>query len=141
MTHPSVRALLAEAPLLAASVHALPAAAEGRATAPTAALVFGREESGPGDSELSLCTHACAIPTGRALPSLNLSHAVAAVLSCLFELALGQRGGVDVLDPGAQLFSGFSCLFFFFTQRRGTEQAALDFERTEHVLFARAQSG
>ena len=99
VTHPSVHALLAEAPLLAASVHAQPA--DG-GPPPTSALVFGREESGLEDSELSLCTYACAIPTGRALPSHNLSHAVAAVLSRLFELALGRQGGVDALDPGAQ---------------------------------------
>jgi len=32
------------------------------------ALVFGREESGLTEEELRLCTHACAIPTGRVQP-------------------------------------------------------------------------
>lgn len=43
------------------------------------ALVFGREESGLSEAELHLCTHACAIRTGRYQGSLNLSHAVAVV--------------------------------------------------------------
>lgn len=56
-------------------------------TAPpaTAALVFGREESGLTADELEACTHACAIPTGRLQPSMNLSHAVATVLSQVYE--------------------------------------------------------
>ena len=37
---------------------------------------------------MSLCTHCCAIPTGRPQPSMNLSHAVAVVLAQLFELRL-----------------------------------------------------
>ncbi len=45
------------------------------------ALVFGREESGLTESELRLVSHACAIPSGRVQPSLNLSHAVSVVLS------------------------------------------------------------
>lgn len=48
--------------------------------------MFGREESGLLESELLLCSHACSIPSGRAQPSLNLSHAAAVVLSQLFDL-------------------------------------------------------
>ena len=50
---------------------------------PVAALVFGREESGLLDRELSLCSYACSIPTGASLkqPSMNLSSAVAVVLA------------------------------------------------------------
>jgi hypothetical protein len=51
----------------------------------TVALVFGREESGLTGEELAACSHACAIPTGRTQPSMNLSHSVAAVLAQLFE--------------------------------------------------------
>lgn len=47
----------------------------------TTALVFGREESGLTEEELRLVSHACAIPSGRIQPSLNLSHAVAVVLA------------------------------------------------------------
>ncbi|GAX85589.1 hypothetical protein CEUSTIGMA_g13004.t1 [Chlamydomonas eustigma] len=54
-----------------------------KATAITA-LVFGREESGLTEQELRLVRHACAIPSGRIQPSLNLSHAVAVVLSECF---------------------------------------------------------
>ena len=49
------------------------------------ALVFGREESGLTESELSLCTHSCSIPTGTLQPSLNLSHAVCVILAQLYE--------------------------------------------------------
>ncbi len=58
----------------------------------TTALVFGREESGLTEDELRLCTHACAIPTGRVQPSMNLSHAVGVVLACLFERRLAALG-------------------------------------------------
>ncbi|PRW50932.1 rRNA methyltransferase [Chlorella sorokiniana] len=65
-----------------------PASAAAAAAAATGAvaLVFGREESGLLESELLLCSHACAIPTGRTQPSLNLSHAVAVIVSQLFDL-------------------------------------------------------
>ena len=49
------------------------------------ALVFGREESGLTETELSLCTHSCSIPTGAVQPSLNLSHAVCVILAQLYE--------------------------------------------------------
>jgi len=49
------------------------------------ALVFGREESGLTDEEISACPLACSIPTGTMQPSLNLSHSVAVVGSWLFE--------------------------------------------------------
>ncbi|KAG1675679.1 hypothetical protein FOA52_002388 [Chlamydomonas sp. UWO 241] len=51
----------------------------------TTALVFGREESGLTEEELRLVSHACAIPSGRLQPSLNLSHAASAVLSECFQ--------------------------------------------------------
>ena len=55
------------------------------------ALVFGREESGLTEEELRLCSHACAVPSGRVHPSLNLSHAVAVVLAQMFERCMVQR--------------------------------------------------
>lgn len=63
----------------------------------TAALVFGREESGLTADELEACTHACAIPTGRLQPSMNLSHAVATVLSQVYERSTGHAvaGGAE----------------------------------------------
>ena len=51
-------------------------------------LVFGREENGLLDEEISLCHHAVSIPSNKAFASLNLSHAVAVVLSRLHEYAL-----------------------------------------------------
>eukprot|EP00890_Picochlorum_soloecismus_P006224 jgi/Picsp_1/6602/NSC_03945-R1_trna rrna methyltransferase len=51
-------------------------------------LVFGREENGLLDEEISLCHHAVSIPSNKAFASLNLSHAVAVVLSRLYEYVL-----------------------------------------------------
>ncbi|GLC72152.1 hypothetical protein PLESTF_001212600 [Pleodorina starrii] len=62
---------------------------EGRRPCYAIALVFGREESGLTEAELRLCSHACAIPTGRLQPSMNLSHAVATVLAELFSRRCG----------------------------------------------------
>lgn len=52
------------------------------------ALVFGREESGLTDEEVALCSYAIGIPSNPEFPSLNLSHAVAVVLSRLYSWAL-----------------------------------------------------
>lgn len=64
-----------------------------------AALVFGREESGLLDSELALCSHACAIPTGDAYgqPSMNLSSAVSVVLAQVGSMGAGPPPGCRVL--------------------------------------------
>jgi tRNA C32,U32 (ribose-2'-O)-methylase TrmJ len=50
------------------------------------ALVFGREESGLSHEEQALCSHCCSIAASKSCGSLNLSHAVAVVLSQLYEL-------------------------------------------------------
>lgn len=49
------------------------------------ALLFGNEETGLTEAELRPCTHLCLIPTAEAMPSMNLSHAVAVILSRLRE--------------------------------------------------------
>jgi TrmH family RNA methyltransferase len=49
------------------------------------ALLFGNEETGLTEDELRPCTHLCMIPTSDVMPSMNLSHAVAVVLSRLRE--------------------------------------------------------
>jgi tRNA/rRNA methyltransferase len=54
---------------------------------PKIALVFGNEESGLSASELESCTHLCSIPTSEAMPSMNLSHAIAVVLAQLYAQA------------------------------------------------------
>ena len=52
------------------------------------ALCHRREESGLTDAELALCSHSCAIPSGRLQPSLNLAAAVAVVLAQCFEMRM-----------------------------------------------------
>lgn len=58
------------------------------------------QESGLTEAELRLCRHACAIPTGRMQPSMNLSHAVAVILSDLYQRSLA-LGGEMLDEPGA----------------------------------------
>ncbi|KAG2454033.1 hypothetical protein HYH02_001074 [Chlamydomonas schloesseri] len=92
-THASLGHLLAEFPF------ALPLQPPPAVTgaAGTTALVFGREESGLTEAELRLCSHASAIPTGRVQPSMNLSHAVSAVLAEVFS----RRCGLLAVDSAA----------------------------------------
>jgi len=72
------------------------------------ALVFGREESGLTEGELRLCSHACAMPTGRVHASMNLAVAVAVALSWAYTrragaaeaaTADGAAGNDRQLDP------------------------------------------
>jgi tRNA C32,U32 (ribose-2'-O)-methylase TrmJ len=78
---------------------------QGIAAQGATALVFGREESGLTEEELRRCTHACAIPTGRVQPSMNLSHAVATVLAGLFERRLA-AAGLEELPGGRECAQG-----------------------------------
>ncbi len=55
----------------------------------TVAFLFGREDRGLLNEELSLCRYIVRIPTARAMPSMNLSHAVAVTA---YELASTLRG-------------------------------------------------
>ncbi|MFX1332572.1 MAG: RNA methyltransferase, partial [Promethearchaeota archaeon] len=48
------------------------------------ALVFGREDAGLTNEEISLCDLAFTIPASKDYPSLNLSHAIAVTLYELF---------------------------------------------------------
>lgn len=83
--------------------------------------MFGREESGLTEEELRLCSHSCAIPTGRIQPSMNLSHAVAVVLSGLFEQRLELMG---VSDLGLDV-SGAASLVHEWLRRAGRHGAIL----------------
>jgi tRNA C32,U32 (ribose-2'-O)-methylase TrmJ len=71
----------------------------------TTALVFGREENGLTESELRLCAHACAIPTGRIQSSMNLSHAVAVVLAGLYDKRLDV---LEAKDLGLEVLGGYN---------------------------------
>ncbi|MEY2987106.1 MAG: hypothetical protein RJB13_627 [Pseudomonadota bacterium] len=44
-------------------------------------FVFGSEDTGLAQSDLTLCTHLCTLPTNASVPSMNLSQAVTAVLA------------------------------------------------------------
>ncbi|MCX5731162.1 MAG: RNA methyltransferase [Deltaproteobacteria bacterium] len=58
------------------------------------AVVLGEEKRGLSDSELTLCSAVCTIPTGPAYDSMNLAQA-AAVLA--YEIAVGRGAGFDAL--------------------------------------------
>lgn len=53
-----------------------------------AALVFGREDKGLTTDELDCCQRLVTIPTGEALPSMNVAQAVGV---CLYEVAKAMR--------------------------------------------------
>eukprot|EP00889_Picochlorum_renovo_P001084 jgi/Picre1/28114/NNA_003521.t1 len=63
-------------------------------------LVFGREEHGLFQEEIQACSHAIHIPSNADFPSLNLSHAVAVVVSRLYEWSTydGNPATDDCLD-------------------------------------------
>lgn len=84
LVHPSLTHLLQQFPSILPTPKQLPVSTPGAAEQGLA-LVFGREESGLTEKELSLCTHSCSIPTGARQPSLNLSHAVCVILAQLYE--------------------------------------------------------
>ena len=54
------------------------------------ALVFGNEEHGLTDTELSQCSMSVHIPSSPVFPSLNLSHAVQIITYALYTEALNQ---------------------------------------------------
>ena len=57
-------------------------------------LVFGREESGLAADEVLMCSRTVAIPSAPSFPSLNLSHAVAVILSQVYERDDRLRGSM-----------------------------------------------
>ncbi len=61
-----------------------------RSEAGEVALVFGEEQRGLSDAELTLCQAVCTIPTSPAYDSMNLAQAVAVVC---YELACGAGAG------------------------------------------------
>jgi tRNA/rRNA methyltransferase len=67
----------------------------------TVAILFGNEDTGLTDEELSLCNLAVSIPSSSAFPSLNLSHAVQIVCYEVFR-ALSK----DRLTPFAPIGAG-----------------------------------
>jgi TrmH family RNA methyltransferase len=64
------------------------------------ALVFGSEESGLNGDHLLKCSHLCQLPTAPIMPSLNLSHAVAVVVSQIFSQIAEKT---DTQDPSVPL--------------------------------------
>ena len=89
-------------------------ASDGSASSANApvALVFGREDRGLSNSELRLCQRVVCLQSGKAYPSLNLSHAVAVVLHELARLNTGTTASRSIDPPspdpaGAQALSAF----------------------------------
>jgi tRNA/rRNA methyltransferase len=63
----------------------------------TVAILFGNEDTGLTDDELSLCHLAVTIPSSDAFPSLNLSHAVQIVCYEIFRAL--SRGHLTPFSP------------------------------------------
>lgn len=67
------------------------------------AIVFGNEQSGLNDRELSQCNIACHIPSSPNFPSLNLSHAVQVVAAYLYRESIGDYNGAFTPIPRDQI--------------------------------------
>jgi len=89
VTHDSLRSLFSTFTELT------PQCTMPRADGLAVALIFGREENGLTDREVAACAHACAIPSGRLFPSLNLSHAVTIVLSQMYDEFRAENGAAE----------------------------------------------
>lgn len=66
----------------------------------TVMLVFGREESGLTEDEVNACSHCIEIPSNPSFPSLNLSHAVAVIVSQLYEFCATSYKGQHGIEVG-----------------------------------------
>jgi len=99
------------------------------------ALVFGREDSGLTTAELDCCHHLLTIPTSAALPSMNLSHAVAI---CLYEMfsrlpTTASPGQAGVSTPAAA--AGVAAMFAHMRQSLA-EIGFLNPKNPDHILRA-----
>jgi TrmH family RNA methyltransferase len=88
----------------------------------TVAVLFGNEEAGLTDEELSLCNIAVTIPATSQFPSLNLSHAVQVVCYEIYRaLAAGHLTpfapiGASAVDDLVSVITGSLKSIGFFTQ-------------------------
>ncbi|RKX77991.1 MAG: RNA methyltransferase [Spirochaetes bacterium] len=65
----------------------------------TISLVFGNEEHGLTNEELSLCNLAVTIPSSPQFPSLNLSHAVQIITYIIYRESIRAMGGMGNFHP------------------------------------------
>ena len=65
------------------------------------ALVFGPEDFGLNAEDAALCNHICTFSTAAVMPSMNLSHAVAVVLSRLYEDRSRCSANTEEIEPTA----------------------------------------
>lgn len=99
------------------------------------ALVFGREDSGLTTVELDCCQHLLTIPTSDALPSMNLSHAVAI---CLYEMFTCMPTSGDSLAVNATTPADSAVMEAMFTHMRQSlaEIGYLNPKNPDHILRA-----
>jgi tRNA/rRNA methyltransferase len=109
----------------------------------TVAVLFGNEDSGLSDEELSLCNLAVTIPTAPSFPSLNLSHAVQVVCYEIFRSLTAERLtpytpiAMETLDELVSVITRSLAGIGFFTQV-GPEQMGVYFK---DILARAALSG
>ncbi len=71
---------------------------DGEGASPQLALVFGNERNGLTAEDIERCSHVVRLQASSSLESMNLSHAVAVVLSRLYE-ARNRASGLDIGAP------------------------------------------
>ncbi len=76
----------------------------GRLRTGKVTLVFGPEESGLTDEDVQLCTNILTLDVSQTMPSLNLSHAVAVVLSHIFkQISDESQNSANILTKNAMV--------------------------------------
>lgn len=98
------------------------------------AFVFGREDRGLHNSELDLCQFFVTIPTDKAYPSMNLSHAVGLLL---YELHKGRIGSKTISSDDHPPARAVDVENMFQHMRRTlAEVEYLDHQNPDHILRA-----
>lgn len=99
------------------------------------ALIFGREDSGLTTAELDRCHHLLTIPTSDALPSMNLSHAVAI---CLYEVFTSVPNAETHMPSGTDTPAASAAVEAMFSHMRQS-LTAIDYlnpKNPDHILRA-----
>lgn len=107
-------------------------------------LVFGNEKNGLSNEELSLCFKTATVPAAKAYSSLNLSHAVVAVLSRVFSES--SAGGQlfkqpESIRPSTDEFEKFSAEIYQTMLAAGYKKSGPIDEIHKHMrdFFKRSQ--
>ena len=108
-----------------------PKVLEAAETGPVA-LVFGPEDSGLSNDDLAVCTQVIRIPSSKAAPSLNLSHAV---IICCYEIFAASGLFEPSVEKSAEAPSRLRERMFGMWQEVLLEIGFMEPEKALHMMF------